>query len=82
MADQPTIPTYLRDACAHFVSRAAAVGSKSGVTRDRAAIDYLSGVARGAEIAGNLEMANHIATVIAISVCTRGYAEVVRLANS
>jgi hypothetical protein len=75
------IPAYLRDACAQFVGRADHLGYK-GKTRDRAAIDFLCGLSCGARLAGDTKMSDHILMVIATTIATRGYGEVVRFANS
>jgi hypothetical protein len=75
------IPAFLREVCAQFVGRAEALGYK-GRRRDQAAIDFLCGVSCGARLAGDTKMSDHILMVIATTIATRGYGEVVRFANA
>lgn len=52
-----------------------------GKARDRFALDYFVGAATAAEILGKQEEADWIARVTMMLIATRGYSEVVSIAN-
>lgn len=65
--------------CQQFVERSEALGYK-GKRRDDAAIDYMVGAAQGCIAAGEKDVGESIGRIVYMSVSTRGYKEIQRLA--
>jgi len=63
-----------------FVERATAQGLK-GKRRDDAVLDYFCGAYIALKAIGETDCAHHVGTITGLVLATRGYDEVVRLAN-
>lgn len=72
--------TRHREIAKRFVERAGALNMK-GAARDRAALDYFTGAAAGAELAGDAALAQSIGMVAALIVSVRGFFGVKELAE-
>lgn len=81
MSQAPTFPA-IKSLCAAFVERADALNyPQKGKKLDSAALDYIIGAAKIAEIIGNTPIAAHLAGVAYI-VSIRGMFEVRHIAET
>jgi hypothetical protein len=72
------IPTQI--VAQRFIERAQALGLK-GKKRDEAALDFFTGAAAGAEIAGDKDLAKHLGILCALVVAVRGFIGVNEIAR-
>lgn len=72
--------TSIRQLAGRFISRAHAL-SVTGKRRDDLAVEYFVGAAVGAELSGDIKLAELIARNVALVIASRGYAAIEDLAR-